>query len=332
MRLDLHLPQVPVQKVFDAIPPEVVPLLEGLRMRGQLAWKLVVDFDTAVPAALRIDSRPNLSAFEVETLGTEIDFVRLHGAQAYRILLSDGSEGTRFVGPTTASWVPLEQIARWLPLALTTTEDGTFYTNDGISTFAIEESIIANLERGAFVRGASTITQQLVKNLYLGGSKKLGRKLQEIFLAWRLTQFMSKDRIMELYLNTIEFGPGIYGVGDAAWHWFGKRAADLDLAECIFLASIIPAPRKYHSFFEAGAVTPRWSAYLQMLLNVMVKREKITPEERDAAAPFAPRFRGQGAGSGDAAIFDTLPDRDAPNGDEAAPSDDDWDGDLLDGR
>jgi len=337
LKLALALERVDVQSVFAAVPPEVVPALEGLRMTGTLAWDLVIDLDTERVESIEIDSRPSLSSFAVTTLGKHIDFEKLYAAIPYEILLSDGTPGTRFVGPTTGSWVPLQRIAPWLPLALTTTEDGTFERHDGISTMAIKESIITNLKRGGFVRGGSTITQQLVKNLYLGSSKHIGRKLQELFIAWRLTQFLPKDRVMELYLNTIEFGPGIYGIGDAAYHWFGKRAADLDLGECIFLASIIPSPRRYHSFFQAGAITPRWRSYLEMLLGVMVKRGKITAEDVAATAPVAPRFRGvQGGGGG--AVFDAPPDREKP--DDEDPMDtpigredrdvEPWDGDIRD--
>ena len=139
-----------------------------------------------------------------------------------------------------------------------------------VSTRAMLESIATNLQRGSFVRGASTLTQQLVKNLYLGSNKTISRKLQEIFIAWQIAQQLSKEEVMALYLNTIEFGPGIYGIGDAAWHWFGKRPIDLTLTEAIMLASIIPGPRRYYSFFLQGAVTPREpSIYLLPFTTIM---------------------------------------------------------------
>lgn len=338
LKLSLSLAPVPVQKVFDAIPPELVPTLRGLRIRGELSWALGVTLDTARIEDIVIDSRPLLTGFAVDDLGEVVDFGRLRGALPYGIRLADGSPGTRFVGPTTGSWVPLARIARWLPQALMTTEDGTFEHHDGISTLAIRESIIENLKRGAFVRGASTITQQLVKNLWLGGEKHLSRKLQELFIAWRLSAEFSKDEIMALYLNTIEFGPGLYGIGDAAYHWFGKRPEELSLGECIFLASIIPSPRRYHSFFEAGAITPRWENYLKMLLGVMHKRGRITEEELAAVDLSRLRFRSSPdfGHDDDGPVFDTPPDREEPGAfgtDEDGPPPpapaDDWDGDLL---
>ncbi|MCC6623179.1 MAG: transglycosylase domain-containing protein [Deltaproteobacteria bacterium] len=291
-RIRAELPEAPLQSLVDAIPLGMRPMLDGLRVDGSLRWSLAVDLDSARPGEVVVKSEPTLTGFGVVSFGTRLDFGDLRGAQSYRIRLGDGTPGTRLVGPMTGSWVPLERVSPYLPAALTTTEDGSFYSNDGISTFALRESLALNLERGSFVRGASTITQQLVKNLYLGGDKTLARKLQELFIAWQMTKALSKGEIMALYLNTIEFGPGIYGIGDAAWYYFGKRPFDLDLTEAIFLTSIVPGPRRYHYFFEEGRVTARWRAYLESLLDIMVARNKITAEEKAAAAPFEPRFRG----------------------------------------
>jgi membrane peptidoglycan carboxypeptidase len=136
-----------------------------------------------------------------------------------------------------------------------------------------------------------------------------------------VAKVLSKDEVMALYLNTIEFGPGIYGIGDASWHWFGKRPIDLTLSESVFLASIIPGPRRYYTFFEQGHVTPRWASYVEMLMKVMVDRKKITPDELTASLPVDIRFRGAGGGYHDAAPadFDALPERD-DFGDPEAPA------------
>ena len=291
IHLAAELPATPCQRVFEAIPKEMVPLLDGLDLRGDLAWTLGIDLDTARPSALVIDSKPVLRSFEVASLGHRVDPAALRSSHTYAIRLADGSQGQRFIGPATGSWVALGDITRFLPLALTTTEDGTFYSNDGISTFAMRESLATNIERGGFFRGASTITQQLVKNLYLGGEKTLSRKLQELFIAWQLSRQLSKDEIMALYLNAIEFGPGIYGIGDAAFHYFGKRPSDLTLGEAVFLDSIIPAPRRYYAFFEQGALTPRWREYVTSLIKIMVDRQKLTADEA-AEASLDLVFRG----------------------------------------
>jgi len=295
IHLDLRLPETSVQAVVDAFPRAMMSRLDGLAVTGRLAWTVAVDLDTGDIPAMTIDSRPVGEGFAVRSMGRSVDFEQLRQAFSYGIRREDGSDGSRMSGPFTGRWVPLEEMSPYLEKAVTTTED-PFYKHPGFSTNAIKESIITNLERGSFVRGASTITQQLVKNLFLGPHKTVSRKLQELFIAWQMEQHLSKQEIMALYLNVIEFGPGIYGVGEAADRWFGKSPRDLTLLECIFLSSVIPNPRRYYeSFFQQGKVSPRWRKYLEALLNVMVERGKITQEEADAQAPFDPVFRGSEA-------------------------------------
>jgi hypothetical protein len=320
LRLSLALPETPAQRLFQALPEGFAPALEGLAIEGTVSWKVDAEVDFSNLKSIKVDSVPSARDLRVASMGAKVDFDRLRNSHTYGIRLADETPGERVVGPATGSWIPLSQISPHLPAALTTTEDGTFYTNDGISTFAMKESLATNLERGSFVRGASTITQQLVKNLFLGGRKTISRKLQEIFIAWQMAQHLSKDEVMALYLNTIEFGPGIYGLGDAAWHWFGKRPLDLTLAEAVFLASIVPGPRRYYSFFQQGAITPRWRDYLTSLIRIMVERKKITPEEQAAVLPVDVKFRGAGGGYTDAVPegFDAIPERD-DLGDEDEP-------------
>ena len=318
VHLEARLAETPAQAVVEAFPPAMMSALEGLTVSGTLAWDLTVDLDTGNLGGLTIDSRPKLVGFSVAGMGRTADFSAPRAAFSYPVLREDGTPSTRMSGPMTGRWVALADISPDLVKAVTTTEDGGFFRHTGISTTAIQESIITNLKEGAFVRGASTITQQVVKNLFLGGKKTVARKLQELFIAWQLEQNLSKDEIMALYLNIIEFGPGVYGIADAADRWFGKTAAELSLLECIFLSSIIPNPRGYYGFLEAGHVSVRWRNYLRVLLNIMVERGKITQEEADAQAPYDPMFKGAAAAAGAAELDLPLPDA-LPPADENEP-------------
>jgi membrane peptidoglycan carboxypeptidase len=132
-----------------------------------------------------------------------------------------------------------------------------------------------------------------VKNLFLSRAKTISRKLQEMFITWRIEKLLTKTRIMELYLNIIELGPGIYGIKHAARHYFDKHPAELTLLECVFIASLIPSPNRYYKQFARGEVTPAWRRYLRTLIGIMRQRDKITQEEYFAAAPYSPVFRGQ---------------------------------------
>ncbi|HET9753270.1 MAG TPA: monofunctional biosynthetic peptidoglycan transglycosylase, partial [Myxococcales bacterium] len=140
-------------------------------------------------------------------------------------------------------WVPLGRISIWLQRAVINSEDARFWEHEGIDVEQTRIALTSAVEEGHLGRGASTITQQLAKNLWLGEERSLLRKAREYFLARRL-EALGKRRILELYLNVAEWGPGIYGADAAARFWFHKPAADLLPEEAAVLAAMLPAPRK----------------------------------------------------------------------------------------
>ena len=139
-------------------------------------------------------------------------------------------------------WVPLSKVPEHVRRAVLVAEDGTFYAHDGVDWYEVWESLETDLEEGRIVRGGSTITQQLAKNLYLSTSKNPIRKLKEFLLAWLLEYHVSKKRILELYLNIIEWGPGVFGIEAASQRYFHKPASRLTLEEGARLAAVIPRP------------------------------------------------------------------------------------------
>jgi len=140
------------------------------------------------------------------------------------------------------NWVSFQTIPDLLKKAVRISEDASFYEHKGIDYDEFKESIKKNFEEGALVRGGSTITQQLAKNLFLSPEKSFLRKIIEYFIAKRLENELSKDRIFNLYLNVIELGPGIFGVEAASQHYFNKSVQNLNLEEIVRLAAIIPRP------------------------------------------------------------------------------------------
>ena len=145
---------------------------------------------------------------------------------------------------TVQTWVPLSQVSRHLIHAVLASEDQKFFGHEGVDWEAIEESIGKDLEKRRFVRGGSTITQQLAKNLYFGTRKNLTRKARELVVTWWLEGDVSKVRILTLYLNLIEWGDGIYGCEAASRHWYGMPASALGPSEAASLAAMIPNPRR----------------------------------------------------------------------------------------
>lgn len=139
-------------------------------------------------------------------------------------------------------WVSFDSIPELLKAAVRVAEDARFYEHEGIDYDEIRAALKKDLDRGGFVRGASTITQQLAKNLFLSTDRSIVRKLKELWIARSLEQALSKNRIFHLYLNVIELGPGIFGVEAAARHFFGKSVGQLDLEEIVRLTAVVPKP------------------------------------------------------------------------------------------
>ena len=188
--------------------------------------------------------------------------------------------------PLTISrrWVPLERIPRSLVEAVIVAEDGTFFTHGGFDWYEVGESFEKDFRELRFARGASTITQQLAKNLYLSTSKDPVRKLREAAITLMLEHSLSKNRILELYLNTIEWGRGIFGVEAAAQAFFHKHCDDLTPEESARLAAVIPSPLRHRPDADTRYVLRR-TAMVQRRLAARA-RGVITPTtEEDQPGP-----------------------------------------------
>ena len=166
-------------------------------------------------------------------------------------------------------WVPLSQIAPALQRAVIVAEDASFYDHEGFDWEGLREAVVRNLGAGKLERGGSTITQQLAKNLYLSSEKKLLRKAREALITSALEQNLTKKRILEIYLNVVEWGRDVYGAEAAARHHFGKSANDLTIDEAALLASILPAPRRY----DPLEITPYLIKRQQHILRRMRKTD-----------------------------------------------------------
>ena len=172
-------------------------------------------------------------------------------------------------------YVPLEEIPRSLRQAIVAIEDSRFYSHKGFDPSGIARATVVNVEAGKIEEGASTITQQLVKNLFLTQEQSFTRKIEEILLAINLEKNFSKDEILELYLNTIYFGAGFYGVYDASEGYFGKEPWELTLAESTMLAGLPQAPSLYSPYVDFMAAKNRQLLVIQAMVkaNILTERE-----------------------------------------------------------
>ncbi|MDX1412419.1 MAG: monofunctional biosynthetic peptidoglycan transglycosylase, partial [Nitrospirales bacterium] len=162
-------------------------------------------------------------------------------------------------------WVPLSQIPKHVRLAVLVSEDAAFFSHDGIDWHEVRESMETNWEEGRIVRGGSTITQQLAKNLYLSTSRDPVRKFKELIITWLMENRLTKKRILELYLNSIEWGNGIFGVEAAAQRYFHKPASQLTRVEGARLAAVIPSPLRHRPTEDSDYVTKKTELILHRM-------------------------------------------------------------------
>lgn len=200
-----------------------------------------------------------------------------------------GKEHPFVLGPKNRRWTPSGQIPPEMKWAVIVAEDSNFYTHEGIDVKAIKQAIKHDLEKKSLARGASTITQQVAKNIFLSREKTITRKLKEVYLAWRMEQELTKGRILELYLNVAELGPMVRGIGHGAQYYFGKSAAELTPRECAFLAAMLPGPRvAYNPYRNLGKVLSRSN----MILRKLRAKAVISSEELQMALAQSPNIAG----------------------------------------
>lgn len=266
------------QALLDGAPEGLLPTVRSMRMTGTFGATARVVFDTRAIDKLALDYKVD-DACRVLEVPRDLARERFAGAFTYRTYHPDGTPGETTTGPGTPSWTNLEDISPFMVAAVLTTEDGAFYRHKGFNHAAIRSSVQANLKARRFVRGASTITMQLAKNLFLSRQKTLSRKIEEVILTDYLEQVFQKDEMMELYLNVVEFGPDVYGVTQASEHYFGRKPEELNVAEAFFLATLLPSPLRYGKLRDKGEVSESWGRHLHALMQIAAKNGKIAPSE-----------------------------------------------------
>src|SRR5262245_21605593 len=238
------------------------------RSRGRAVWRVFAALAAAgfACAAYIYLTLPDVRVLRTQNPQTSA-FIELRAREA-----QEKGEPVR----RAQRWVTYGRISPALKSAVLAAEDAAFWQHEGVDYQQLKESMEVNLERMEFARGASTITQQLAKNLYLSPSKNPIRKLRELLITRRLEAELSKQRILELYLNVIEWGNGIWGAEAAARSYFGKSAADLTAWESALLAASIPNTR----IFDPRNPSPRLIRRQQMVYRRM---GNVTPPVAEPA-------------------------------------------------
>jgi monofunctional glycosyltransferase len=181
-----------------------------------------------------------------------------------------------------SSWVSYGEVSKVGMGAIIVSEDWAFYQHHGYDPNQIKEAINRDLEKKKFARGASTITQQVAKNVFLNSEKSMGRKFKELLLAVKLEEKFKKPKILEVYLNIAEFGEDLYGIGPAAHFYFSKSPSELTAKEGAFLAMLLPSPKRYSQSFRAKQLTAYAAKTITDILAKMVQAQYLTEEEESA--------------------------------------------------
>ncbi len=286
--------ELPFEQLIQALPPQLRPDDSAPAAQGPLTASLSIRGPPGEP-----------EAWEVEPV-LELDRLRpsrarnLTGPFEHTAVDAKGRTRNLILGPESGAFVPLERLPEHVVRAVLTSEDAGFFGHDGFEFTEIHDSLIAAI-RGTRFRGASTLTQQLAKNLFLSREKTLSRKVKEALITLALEVSVPKERLLEIYLNLIEWGPNLYGVGEAAPHYFGVEASALSPRQAVFLATIIPNPNRYYGYYLKGELTPVWEERVRTLLTKLRDAGHLDEARyqaalleplsfrRDAATPVAPR-------------------------------------------
>ena len=289
---------------FSSLPTGIFDEVRGTTGTGTLTYRMSGSVDLARVDSLKFDSSLRGKDFKLTSFGEE-DLSKLNTAFRHTVYNDKGDSVRTFaVGPVNPDFVPYNQVSSYLIHAITTAEDPRFFTHKGFMEKAFVKSAIQNIKERRFARGGSTISMQLVKNVFLTRQKTVARKVEEALIVWLLenTRMASKQRMFEVYLNIIEWGPskyrwpsgkrGVYGVKDAALFYYGKRPAELNLAESLYLASIIPKPKFARYSFDAYGDLRRSTRYFfRLIADIMATRGLITNNDRESL-PYSLRLNG----------------------------------------
>ncbi len=286
--LKADVDEVDCETALRALPGALLPnLKEEIRATGTFAPGLTLHVDLEKPYASDLEVRGLPGTCKLTTLGgLNPDVLNDDG---YRKEVTEGtSRAGIFVGPGSDRYVPIGSIPRHVAASAYLSEEILFASNPGFAMGLMRKALRLNLDKGRYVYGGSSVSQQLVKNLFLTRRKTLARKLEEALIVWRMESVVSKRRILELYLNCIEFGPDLYGIGRASWFYFGKPVSKVTPLEGAFLAALKPAPWLGARYKRRGATPAQgwWPKRLESLMSRLLERGHITREEYSAAAPF----------------------------------------------
>ena len=277
------------QQLLGSLPEGLFQVLPDLQLCGRMDFSLLFDCDFNEVDSLDFDFSIGSRDRSV-SIGGDTELITRFNVPFDYVFFENGDTARIVpIGPANPHFCPFDQIPPYLTKSILATEDAGFFQHRGFIKSSIREAFIADIKAGRLRRGGSTMTMQLVKNLFLNRNKVFSRKFEEMVLVWLIEDYhlISKDRMFEIYVNIAEWGPDIIGIGEAADFYFDKKPQELTLGECLYLASLIRAPKSYrYTLDESGNITDNKREELLFVARRMVEREFITEEELSHLNPF----------------------------------------------
>ncbi len=285
--LHVHMPETVSDTFFHSLPQGMFNTLKGISCTGSLEYNLFFSINTRNPDSLVFDSDMKRKSFTIRKYGAE-NYERMNGPFVYEAYDKNRFVRNIDVSPANPAFTQLSHISEYLVKSVLQSEDPSFMLHRGFLLEAFRESIVKNYKERRFARGGSTISMQLVKNVFLSRDKTISRKAEEALIVYLIENLhlVSKERMLEVYLNVIEWGPNIYGVGEASRFYFNKTPSALSLQESIFLAGIIPRPKAFkYQFDQEGNLKPYLAGYFRILTGRMAFKGWINPQDTTGLQP-----------------------------------------------
>ncbi len=286
--LDFSIPRSDCDTIARSIPRGLMPVLGDFVLSGQAKLDLSLRVSTKNPEAFQ-----HRLAFDNGCVATPLsskfskEAMLRADSQSNPKALQEG-----LTDPSSANFASSAEISPSLLKAFVAFEDSGFFNHSGFEAESLVHAFRTNFQAGKVEVGGSTISMQMVKNLFLNHERNLQRKLQEIFLTWYVEKTLSKNQILEIYANIIEFGPNIYGVTNAARVMFGKDPDSLSIRESIYLASILPSPVARFKNYCKGSVSKAYSDFLNQRLFLMHSQGRLTDSELQSGLSDEIEFQG----------------------------------------
>lgn len=290
--IKLNAPEQDAQEILNAFPQGLFESLEGLKVSGKVKYALKFYLDSSQPDSVKFDSGLTPTNFKIVKWGKN-NLQKINEPFIYTPYEYGKPMRDIMIGPSNPNYTPLSQVSSNFKNAILTSEDPSFFSHKGFVQESIRKSFAVNFKEKKFVRGGSTISMQLVKNVFLSRKKTLARKAEEILIVWLIenNRLVSKNRMLEVYFNIIEMGQNVYGIGEATRHYFGKSPSELNIGEGIFLANIVPRPKiALFKFRGDGGLKDYMYNYFQYIGNIMARRG-LTPSDTSGYGFYNVRLR-----------------------------------------